>query len=131
MRLCLALLAVLACLAAASPADAQKRCKKGIPCGNSCIAAGKTCRVGPGTTTAGPAATKAVVSADVSAPTSAAQGEYVASSRGRVYYWVGCSAWKTLSKANLRWFRTAKEAETAGYTPSAARGCAGPAGARE
>lgn len=24
------------------------RCKKGIPCGNSCIAANKTCRVGPG-----------------------------------------------------------------------------------
>jgi len=24
------------------------RCKKGIPCGNSCIAANKTCRVGRG-----------------------------------------------------------------------------------
>lgn len=25
-----------------------KRCTKGIPCGNSCIAAWKRCRVGPG-----------------------------------------------------------------------------------
>ncbi|MQI46856.1 hypothetical protein GFC12_10055 [Escherichia coli] len=23
-----------------------KNCKKGIPCGNSCIAVGKTCRIG-------------------------------------------------------------------------------------
>ncbi|SCC59486.1 hypothetical protein [Kosakonia oryziphila] len=26
-----------------------KNCKKGIPCGNSCIAVGKTCRIGSGT----------------------------------------------------------------------------------
>jgi hypothetical protein len=29
-----------------SEADAQRRCSKGIPCGNTCIAAGRTCRVG-------------------------------------------------------------------------------------
>jgi hypothetical protein len=26
-------------------ASAQKNCKKGTPCGRSCIAAGKTCRI--------------------------------------------------------------------------------------
>lgn len=31
--------------------EAQKRCTKGIPCGNSCIAANKTCRIGAGTAT--------------------------------------------------------------------------------
>lgn len=29
-------------------ADAQRVCKRGIPCGNTCIAANRTCRVGPG-----------------------------------------------------------------------------------
>ncbi len=28
-------------------ADAQRVCKRGIPCGNTCIAANRTCRVGP------------------------------------------------------------------------------------
>jgi hypothetical protein len=34
-----------------SVADAAQRCRKGIPCGNTCISATKTCRVGPGTAT--------------------------------------------------------------------------------
>jgi hypothetical protein len=28
-------------------ADAQRVCKRGIPCGNTCIAVNRTCRVGP------------------------------------------------------------------------------------
>lgn len=51
---------------------------------------------------------------------------YVASTRGRVYYWIGCSAWRQLSVANLRYFRSRAEAEAAGLTPSRSRGCAGP-----
>lgn len=53
-----------------------------------------------------------------------AEAQYVASSRGQVYYWMGCDAWRRLSPRYLRWFRTAAEAEGAGYRPSAARGCA-------
>jgi micrococcal nuclease len=49
---------------------------------------------------------------------------FVASSRGQVYYWIGCDGWKGLSPANLRWFRTAADAEAAGYRPSRARDCA-------
>lgn len=30
-------------------AEAQKNCKKGIPCGNSCISAKKVCRIGSST----------------------------------------------------------------------------------
>lgn len=37
---------VLLCCAA-STVDAQRVCKKGIPCGNTCIAANRTCRLGP------------------------------------------------------------------------------------
>jgi micrococcal nuclease len=51
---------------------------------------------------------------------------YVASSRGQVYYWVGCDAWRSLAPGNLLWFATAADAEAAGYRASTARGCAGP-----
>lgn len=36
-------------LAGLSLSAHAKNCKKGIPCGNSCIAVGKTCRIGSGT----------------------------------------------------------------------------------
>lgn len=36
------------------PAYAQKNCRKGIPCGNSCISAKKTCRIGSGTARTSP-----------------------------------------------------------------------------
>jgi endonuclease YncB( thermonuclease family) len=52
--------------------------------------------------------------------------EYVASSRGEVYYWKGCGAWRRLAVQNRRYFRTAEEAQAAGYRPSQTRGCAGP-----
>lgn len=55
-----------------------------------------------------------------------ADAAFVASSQGRVYYWVGCSAWTGLKKSNLRFFKTKQAAENAGYTPSRSRGCAGP-----
>lgn len=51
---------------------------------------------------------------------------YVASSQGRVYYWVGCEAWHALSPGNLRFFDSAGEAVAAGYAPSASQGCSGP-----
>src|SRR5690606_26562279 len=59
--------------------------------------------------------------AQVRAP---AEAQFAASSRGHVYYWIGCDNWKRLSARNLRFFRTAGEAERAGYEPSRARGCA-------
>jgi endonuclease YncB( thermonuclease family) len=52
--------------------------------------------------------------------------EYVASARGSVYYWVGCSAWKKVSTANRIYFGSAQHAENAGYRPSRSPGCAGP-----
>lgn len=39
-------LSVLVIALFATSAEAQKRCVKGIPCGNSCISASKTCRIG-------------------------------------------------------------------------------------
>jgi hypothetical protein len=45
MHLGIAALLALA-LGLATPMAAQKQCHKGIPCGNSCISAAKTCHVG-------------------------------------------------------------------------------------
>ena len=39
-------IAVLTLGLSAFSLEAQKRCVKGIPCGNTCIAANKTCRIG-------------------------------------------------------------------------------------
>jgi hypothetical protein len=39
-------LAVVVALVPLSELEAQRRCTKGIPCGNTCIAANKTCRIG-------------------------------------------------------------------------------------
>jgi hypothetical protein len=104
----------------ASPALAQKRCVKGIPCGNTCIAATKTCRIGTGSaTTARPTAPAAVTIPD--------SMHFVASTRGRTYYWVGCSGWKSLAPANLRFFKTAADARATGLNVSKQSGCAGPA----
>lgn len=53
-----------------------------------------------------------------------ADARFVASSRGQVFYWIGCESWKRLSEANRIFFRTASDAEAAGYRPSTAHGCA-------
>lgn len=52
--------------------------------------------------------------------------EFVASSQGQVYYWIGCDNWKSLAPQNLLWFPSPERAEAAGYRPSSARGCTRP-----
>ena len=98
----------------ANPALAQKNCVKGKPCGNSCIAKNKTCRIA---TTKTNNATKSTARPSNSRSAAVPTGmNYVASSRGRVYYPTSCAAWRTLSKNNLRFFETAEDAVSAGYT---------------
>jgi deoxyribonuclease-1 len=46
-------IALLIFLVLVRSAEAQKNCTEGIPCGNSCISAEKTCRIG--TTASAPA----------------------------------------------------------------------------
>jgi len=120
---------VLILLAIPVMAQAQV-CRTGKPCGNTCIARDRVCRVSPGTARSGgtptptPAPSRsAPSSSQATAPTDAV---FAASSRGQVYYWVGCSAWRDLAPANLRFFRTRAEAEAAGYRVSGTRGCGGP-----
>lgn len=117
-------LILLGLLGAPELLEAQRRCQRGKPCGNTCIARHLTCRVGPGTARAAPRPTPQ--RAAVQVPDSA---QFIASSRGRVYYWRGCSAWRRLASANLIFFGSRAQAEEAGYRPSTQAGCSGPAAA--
>lgn len=117
---------LFALLALAGSAQAQTRCVTGKPCDSTCIAKNETCRAGTGSARSATPSTPATPATAAAIPDGA---EYVASSRGRVYYWVGCSAWQRLARSNLIFFESAEDALRAGYTPSTASGCAGPAGA--
>ena len=102
-------------------ADAQKRCVKGKPCGNTCIARNRTCRVGTP-----PAASPRPQARSLGAVTPAEPGDslrWVASSRGQVYYKRGCSNANQLAAAKRIYFRTEEEARRAGYRRSVSRGC--------
>ena len=129
-------------LTSATALEAQKRCTKGIPCGNTCIAASKTCRIGTPrqeptrrvlpSVVRGDSARGAPANADTaqarehgaaSRDSTRVNAPWVASSRGQVYYARGCSAARRLAPQNLIYFRTAEEAERAGYRRSRSRGC--------
>ena len=111
------LLAVAALIAFAPTVDAQKRCVKGKPCGNTCIARDKTCRIGtPPAASRTPQHLVTPVEPGDSLP-------WVASSRGQVYYKRGCSNANGLAPENRIYFRTEEEAQRAGYRRSKSRGC--------
>ena len=118
MRSALAALLGLTVLVAIS-AEGQKNCRKGIPCGNTCIAADKVCHIG---TPSAPSAAQAPTRTDSTAASSNEMA-WVASSRGHTYYKRGCGTAKRLSPANLIYFRTEQEAQRAGYRRSTSRGC--------
>jgi len=101
-------------------ATGQKNCRKGIRCGNSCIAANKTCRIG------GPATTKVPETQPDSAAkpgTPALIGDWVGSSIGSTYYRAGCSGARKLSPKNLIYFKTEEEAQKHGRRRSVQKGC--------
>lgn len=122
MRKTIALLALLVA-AGATDLAGQRRCVRGIPCGNTCIAANKTCRVGSGTATSArpPTASSTLRTArTVTVPSGAL---YVASPAGRTFFATRCSAWRNLLTGDLVWFDTAAEATEAGYQPSTTAAC--------
>ncbi|HEX7052019.1 MAG TPA: thermonuclease family protein [Longimicrobiales bacterium] len=110
------LAAFLFATATIAPGDAlgQTRCKTGKPCGDTCIPLNAICPIG----SAGAGDTAASVVAAI--PEGA---RYAASSRGHVYYWIGCAAWRRLAPGNLVFFNSAVRAEAAGYRPSRSAGC--------
>jgi len=125
---------VLVLLALLVPAAlaAQKQCKKGIPCGGSCISATKTCRIGAAAAakTPVPNATAAQTTRPVAGPpatgvasSGASNGAWVASSRGHTYYRAGCAGGNKLAVANRVYFKSEADAKAAGMTRSRQKGC--------
>ena len=103
-----------------APAEGQRQCVKGKPCGNTCIAANRTCRVG--TPKASPSKALPLVTQDTAAvPDTSAK--WVASRRGSVYYRIGCSGANQLVARNRVYFKSEGDAKAAGYTRSRTRGC--------
>lgn len=105
-----------ACLVAALSTEvlAAPNCKKGIPCGNTCIAANRTCRIESAPQPARPQAPRA-------APSGAAL--WIASEADRVYFAPGCPAAADISQENRRVFRDEQSAAAAGYRRSRMPGC--------
>lgn len=119
------LLMVIAFLAFTREAEAQN-CKKGIPCGNSCISATKVCRIG----TTPPAAPRQSESPDplparglLSSAAAPEGGAWVASVDGTVYYSAGCATARKLSEDERVYFTTEIDARIQGYKRSKARNC--------
>lgn len=130
-----ALLGIVSAVAGAwapSALDAQN-CKKGIPCGNSCIAANKTCRVGSGSATSSSSGSSSAGQGSKSLygqPTSPAprspspaDSQWVASVADGIYFLRSCSAAQDLHPSNRRYFAYEGDAITAGFRRSRAEGC--------
>jgi hypothetical protein len=124
----------------AGPLAAQRKCTKGIPCGNTCIAANKVCRIG--TTTArpasapdstarpalaAPAATPAPTTLHslVDLPAGDSTWRWVAAKQGEVYYInaPACAFLQRVPSADRVYFRTELEAKAYGLRRSFNTGC--------
>lgn len=102
---------------------AQKKCRTGIPCGNSCISATKTCRIGSSApATARPGAT----SSQPASLLSPAAGRWVGSVADRVYFLATCSAALDLAADNRVTFASPQDAERLGFRASRVPGCSDP-----
>src|SRR5438477_10345888 len=100
-------------LLAPSNAEGQKNCRKGIPCGNTCIAANKVCHVGTPSTPPTTSSTPARSDSTTVAPTT--NTACVAPSRGHTYYRHGCTTATRLSPATFIYFGTEEDASRARY----------------
>ena len=104
--------------------EAQPNCKKGKPCGNTCIAQNKTCRVGaPSAATPRPAAAPAPAAQSLSGRSAPSSAPWVASIADGVYFRRSCTPAQDLAPANRRYFATEQEAKDAGYRRSRSTGC--------
>lgn len=120
---------LLASISVPGSLAAQPNCRKGIPCGNSCIAANKTCRIGssstPRTTAPVPAG-----SALLGATPPDSDVQWVGSVADRVYFVATCSAALDLAPANRVDFASQADAVKLGFRPSRVPGCGAPAAGR-
>lgn len=115
--------------AMAPTAQGQRQCKKGIPCGGTCISATKTCHVGqqPARDTTTRRDSLPPRAARVLTPlltvSSSADSLWMGSVDGTIYYWAACATAQKLTADERVYFRTPEEAESQRYKRSRARGC--------
>lgn len=118
----------------AVPAKAQRNCKKGIPCGNSCISASKVCRVGSGNAKKSDASGDSIYQAALTkvraqglmgVPDTGLRGvlPWVANVDGFVYYLSSCAPAKRITPEEAVYFATENDAARGGYRRSKAKGC--------
>jgi hypothetical protein len=142
MRLIIAAMVILILLSRSAGAQ---NCRKGIPCGHTCISASKVCHIGsspaPVAQPAPPSSAPAISpparsfvgapASDTSRTTPApgepatTAGEYpwVGSFADGVYFQASCPLAQDLAPANRRFFRTHQDAEAAGFRRSRTPGC--------
>lgn len=103
---------------------AQKTCKKGIPCGGTCIAANKVCRVGtPSSAATAPTSTAPRTSEAVASVAPENPHTWVGSRRGNTYYLTGCRAANKLKPENRVYYKSEGDALLDGRTRSRSKGC--------
>lgn len=109
----------------AAPADAQRRCTKGIPCGNSCIAANKVCRVGtsPAPREPATAATMQTLVGQSASARDSALFDWVGSVDGSIYYRSTCVMATKLWPQERVYFQRESDAVARGYRRSRVQGC--------
>jgi hypothetical protein len=123
----LMLCAVFASALALESLDAQPRCKKGIPCGNSCISATKVCRIGSADPPPPPPPSSPIL--PMISPRSLydsstqPQSMWVGSVDGEVYYYAGCPTAAKLTPDERIYFKSEEQARAARYRRSRAKGC--------
>jgi hypothetical protein len=112
----------------AAPLLAQRNCTKGKPCGRSCIARDKVCRVGNApsvpTATAAPSSsegTAGVISSGGSRDS--ATWEWVGSTTSKYFYRNTTECAAPISQRARRYFRSEETAVTAGSQKSSTRAC--------
>jgi len=134
------LIVLVAMFFAANGLEAQRNCKKGIPCGGSCISPSKTCRIG---TSPAPAPARASTSdtllsdgtpiprllgarrtSDAAPPPPVGLYDWIANVDGVVYYSRFCEVAKErVLPDEAVYFRNEEDAQRAGYKRSKAKGC--------
>jgi deoxyribonuclease-1 len=118
----------LFCLISSAHVEAQPNCKKGKPCGNSCISRDKVCRIG---TTPAPApaplvdAKAAPLASVASVAVKDLNSPWVAFKDGSIYYRnvMGCEVARVPEKAERVYFKSEEDAKRAGLAASKEAGC--------
>ena len=101
--------------------EAQKNCKKGKPCGNSCISVDKVCRIESSPTPAY-VAPQSVAPAGSRAVPAENTKDWLALFNTKVYYKASCQAARELP-GPYHYFSTEAEAQQVGYRRSQVPGC--------